>query len=98
MDKPMSMSVKDYLMKTQSVRTNTPLKIIEAVVDFQFQEVNSALHLPNVDSVEISGFGKFSFNRKKALKKWEKNISKKEYWEKALLDPDITEAKRKSCQ
>jgi len=66
MDKPQSMSVKDYIMRVQSVRTNTPLKIIEAVVDFQFEDANKALSLPNVHSIEISGFAKFSFNMKKA--------------------------------
>jgi|SRR6478736_8201718 len=98
MDKPMSMSVKDYLMKVQSVRTNTSLKTIEAVIDFQFQEANNALHQPNINSLEISGFGKLLFNTKKAKKKWEKNVMKKEYFENELSSQELTEAKRKSIQ
>ncbi len=98
MDKPMSMSIKDYLMRTQSVRTNTPLKTIEAVIDFQYQEANLALQLPNIHSVEISGFGKMVFSMKKAITKYKKNQGKKDYWENALLSPDLTEAKRKSIQ
>ena len=94
----MSMSIKDYLMRTQSVRTNTPLKTIEAVIDFQFQESNNALQQSDIHSVELSGFGKFTFSLKKATTKYNKNIMKKEFWEKALLNPDITEAKRKSFQ
>lgn len=66
MEKPVSMSVKDYLMKKQSITTNIPLKTIEAVINNQFEGVNSAFkkHL----SIEISGFAKFLFNIKKAEK------------------------------
>jgi len=94
MDKPISMPVKDYLMRVMSVRTNTPLKTIEAVIEFQMQGANEAL-VHNY-SVELSGFGKFIFGHKKAQKKMEKNLSKKEVFEKMLLNPDISETKRAS--
>lgn len=96
MDKPISMSVKEYLMRVQSVRTNTPLKIIEAVVDFQFQEAHAALS--NQYSVELSGFGKFLFNTKKAIKKYEKELSKKRVFENILKDITISDKKRKSTE
>lgn len=94
MDKPISMSTKEYIMRVMSVRTNTPLKTIEAVVDFQMQGANEALQ--HHYSIELSGFAKFFFNYKKALKKMEKNLSKKENFERMLLNPDITETKRNS--
>ena len=81
-------------MRIMSVRTNTPLKTIEAVVDFQMQGANEAL-LSNY-TVEVSGFGKFLFNHKKAIKKYEKNLSKKEYFTNMLQNKDITETKRAS--
>ena len=64
MDKPSNMSAKEYLMRTMSLRTNTPLKHIEAVIEHQFQEAHDALKKNK--SVEISGFGKFLFMDKKA--------------------------------
>jgi hypothetical protein len=45
-------------------------------------------------SVEISGFGKFFFNDKKANKRMEKLISKKDAYEKILANPDITDQKK----
>jgi len=96
MDKPISMSVKDYLMRKMSVRTNKPLKIIEAVIDHQMQGANEALKENN--TVELSGFGKFIFNIKKAQKKLEKNLSKERVFRKLLLEPNITETRRKSLE
>lgn len=97
MDKPVSMPVKEYLMRIMSLRMNIPLKTIEAVVEHQFQEAyNSMQGLDN--TVEISGFGKFIFNKNKALKKWEKNIMKRDFYIKELENPELSEAKRKSYE
>ncbi len=96
MDKPVSMSVKDYLMRKQSVRTNKPLKIIEAVIEHQLQGANEALKDKN--SIELSGFGKFIFNIKKAQKKLDKHYSKDRTFSKQLLLPDLTEARKKSLE
>jgi len=81
-------------MRIMSVRTNTPLKTIEAVVEFQMQGANEAL--VNNYIVELSGFGKFLFNHKKAQKKMIKNLSKKELFEKTLKNTDLTEQRRNS--
>ncbi len=94
MDKPHSLSVKDYLIRLLSIKTNTAAKTIEAIVDFQMQGANEALRTN--DSIELSGFGKFLFNRKKAHKKFDKNISKEDYFMSLLADPNITDQKRKS--
>lgn len=92
----MSMSVKEYLCRLMSIKMNIPLKTIETIVDHQFQSANEALKTNY--SIEISGFGKFMFNHKRAEKVWEKNLSKKRTFERMLLNPDITEQKRKSLQ
>lgn len=94
MDKPISMAVKDYLMRVYSVRNNIPLKTIEAVVDHQFEEARKALK--DNHSVEISGFGKFILNERKIVKLMEKNLSKKALFENKLTLHDLTEEKRKS--
>lgn len=70
MDKPISLSVKDYLIRKMAVKMLLSEKVIDAVVNHQFSEANAALKTNY--SVEISGFGKFYFNEKKAVKKLER--------------------------
>lgn len=82
MEKTFNMSVKEYLMRTQSVRTNIPLKIIEAVVNHQFKEAYQAME--NKTSMELSGFGKFIFNDKKAKKMMLKELSKEKMFSEKL--------------
>lgn len=66
-NKPISMSMKDYLIRVQSVKAMMSEKIIEAVVNHQFQSASLAMRTNN--SIELSGFGKFYFNTKKAIKR-----------------------------
>ncbi len=70
MDKPISLSMKDYLIRRLAVKLMTSEKTIETVINHQFQSANEALL--NNKTIEISGFGKFIFNDKKALKKMSK--------------------------
>ena len=67
MNKPQSMSVKDYLIRTLAVKLALNEKLIEKVINHQFQSANEAMTCNN--SVEISGFAKFIFNEKKAYKR-----------------------------
>jgi nucleoid DNA-binding protein len=90
MGKPMSMSVKEYLIRTLAVKLAVNEKTIEAVVNHQFQSANEAMDLNH--SVEISGFGKFMFNNKKAAKKLAKLESKREFMQKVVDNPETTEA------
>lgn len=92
MDKPISLSMKDYLIRTLAVKMMVPEKTIEAVINDQFNSANEAMKIHN--TVEISGFGKFIFNYKKAQKKMEKMLSQKELFESRLNDPSISEQKR----
>jgi hypothetical protein len=96
MDKPMSMSVKDFLIRTLAVKMLVSEKIIEKVVDHQFLSANQAMDLN--DSVEISGFGKFYFNNKKAIKKLASWNAKIAALERIIANPDTTEQRRKSAQ
>jgi len=95
MDKPLSMSLKDYLIKTMAVRTNTPSATIETIVNYQFEEANKALRSNN--SVEISGFGKFVFKKPAALRKMIKLHSEKEMYERLLKDPNNPQERMQSC-
>lgn len=96
MDKPPSMSVKEYLMRLMSIRENIPLKTIEIVINNQFEEAHKALK--DNYSIEISGFGKWLFNHKKAIKVLEKNYSKARVFREKLENPDLTDVKRASWQ
>jgi nucleoid DNA-binding protein len=92
MDKPISMSVKDYLIRTLAVKIMVSEKVIEAIVNHQFQSANEAMDLNN--SIEISGFGKFYFNEKKAKRKIISLNNKKSIMEGFLADPNSTEQKK----
>lgn len=96
MDKPVSMSVKDYLIRTLAVKMLTSEKTIETVINHQFQSANEALDLNN--SVEIAGFGKFFFNNKKAIKRVSQLNNKIVALEKIIADPSTTDQKRRSSQ
>lgn len=91
-DKPISMPVKDYLIRILSVKLNTPEKTIEAIVNHQCQRALDKMATEY--SVEFSGWGKFFFNHKKAQKKLEKFYSKLAMFKASLEKEGITEAKR----
>ena len=92
MDKPISMSVKDYLIRKMAVKLMLHEKTIEAVVNNQFTEAIAAMKTN--DAIEMSGFGKMFFNRKKALKKMEKYMSQKELFTKRMNDESFSETRR----
>jgi nucleoid DNA-binding protein len=91
--KPKSMSMKDFLIRVQAVKMMKSEKTIEAVVNHQFQSTNLAMKTNN--SVELSGFGKFFFNIKKAQKRLDSLRDRKVYIEEALKDELLTEQRRK---
>jgi nucleoid DNA-binding protein len=66
MDKPISLSVKDYLIRKMAVKMMVTESTIDAVIRHQFSSANDATQKHK--SLEISGFGKFYFNEKKAQK------------------------------
>lgn len=96
MDKPVSMSVKDYLVRTLAVKILTSEKVIETIINHQFQSANEAMHQNN--SVELAGFGKFYFNTKKAVKKLEALNAKHTALQNIIDNPETTEQKRKSSK
>lgn len=96
MDKPISLSIKDFLIRKMSIKLNTPEKVIEAVVNHQFQ--SATLAFIDQKSVELSGFGKFLFNEKKAVKKMETMLTQKQVLEGYLQDETLSERKRKTTE
>ena len=63
MEKPSTMSVKEWIIKKMSINMVISEKTIDQVINHQFDSANDALNTN--DTVEISGFGKFLFNKKK---------------------------------
>lgn len=96
MDKPKSLSVKDYLIRKMSIKLNTPEKIIDSVITHQFQSATQALNTSK--SLEISGFGKFLFNDKKAVAKMAKLEGQKRTLESLVGDEELTEQRRRSAK
>jgi nucleoid DNA-binding protein len=95
MDRPMSMSIKDYLIRKLAVKMMVSEKVIETVINHQFQSATTAMYTSQ--SVELSGFGKFFFNTKKAQKKMEKLLSKKALFERQAVDEQLSEQRRASA-
>ena len=96
MDKPKSLSVKDYIIRKMSIKMLIPEKTIDSVITHQFSSAITALNTNN--SVEISGFGKFTFNEKKAIKKLEKYYMFKDTFERTLADSNASEQRKRSAQ
>lgn len=90
-NKPISMSMKDYLIRVQSVKAMMSEKVIEAVVNHQFQSANLAMRTNN--SIELSGFGKFYFNTKKAIKRLTSLERKRDDLQNIVNSPETKEAK-----
>ena len=96
MEKPISMSVKEWIIKKMSINMVISEKIIDSVVTHQFDSANDALNVNK--SVEISGFGKFYFNNKKAITQYNKLLNIKRTYENALADENITDTKRNALE
>ena len=94
-NKPMSLSVKDWIIRKMAVKMRMSEKTLETIINHQFQSANEAL--TQHKSLEISGFGKLFFNEKKAHKTMEKFLSQKALFEKWANDETLPEAKRKSA-
>lgn len=71
-------------------------KVIDLVITHQFDSAHKATNLYN--SVEISGFGKFVFNMKKASRYYEGYHKQKSHLEELLQEPQISETKRRNAQ
>lgn len=96
MDKPKSLSVKEYLIRKMSIKLNTPEKVIDSVITHQFQSATQALNTSK--SLEISGFGKFLFNDKKAVTKMAKLEGQKRTLQSLVNDEELTEQRRRSAK
>ena len=96
MEKPNSMSIKEWLIKKMSLSLVVSERIIDSVIVHQFESALTALKTNN--SIEFSGFGKFVYNEKKAFKEIKKLNELKNAYNRTIENPDsslekIAEAK-----
>lgn len=102
MEKPINMPIKDYLLQKVSAQLGTindkiiPTTVITAVVNHQFDTAFSAFTYYN--SIEISGFIKFTFNQKKGKKQMEKYRSQLIMYDNAINKPNISDSERRNIQ
>ncbi len=96
MKKPQSMSIKEWIIKKMAISMVVSEKVIDAVVVHQFDSANDALNVH--DSVEISGFGKFYFNKKRAQTQYDKYVRIKQSYENMLTDDSLSDKKRHSTE
>lgn len=92
MDKPINLSVKEYIIRKMAVKMMVHEKTIEAIVNHQFQSASEAMQKNK--SVEISGFGKFYFNMAKAKKSMDRMLAQREHLRKHLVNPEMSEKKK----
>lgn len=95
MDKPTSLSIKDWIIRNISGKMMISERIIEAVVNTQFEQAYDAMKTGDV--LEFSGWGRLIFNKKKAFKKLQKYKELKEAYTNTL-NSSITEQKRKNLE
>jgi hypothetical protein len=95
-NKPVSMTVKDWLVKRLSLDMMISESVIHRVVDHQMNGVRKALETNK--SVEVSGFGKFLFNQKKAERKLVKLYDIKKQHDLVIADETQLERKRASAE
>lgn len=97
--KPQSMTIKEWLVKGLSIgmkKKNITEKTISLVVSHQFESAIEAMKTNN--SIEISGFCKFLFNDKKALRRYDKLLAQKKFFENVLSSDEFNAVKKRNAQ
>jgi nucleoid DNA-binding protein len=79
---------KELLIKTIASKLLVSEKTIETVINHQFISANQAMDTNR--SVEISGFGKFMFNEKKAARRLKTYLMKKHDMHSIITHPEAT--------
>jgi nucleoid DNA-binding protein len=90
------MSIKEWIIKKMAISMVVSEKTIDNVVTHQFDSANDALNIH--DSIEISGFGKFYFNQKRAQAQYDKYVRIKQSYENMLANDSLSDKKRHSTE
>ena len=96
MSRPLTVPIKDWMIKNLSKEKNISERTIQCVIAHQAEGATRALR--RCHSIEFSGFGKFLFNRKKAAIKLGK-LLEMEPRMKAIIDsPEEGIGKRRNIE
>ena len=95
MDRPVNMSVKDWLIRRISVDTAISESVIREVISHEFDTVIEKMR--DVESIELSGFGKFYFKRRRAVLKLKKFEEIEWRLERELREDELNEFAIKSA-
>lgn len=88
-DKPITMPIRDFLIKQIAKDRNMHYTIVEAIIGHQFDTANQATYVHK--SLEISGFGKFVFSDSKAQHQLDRYEIMVMRLEEAVNEPNVTE-------
>lgn len=91
-EKPLSMPLRDWLIKQIAISKNLPSQVVEAIISHEFDIANQATG--KYKSIEISGFGRFTFSEFKADYHLRRYASTIEHLNKHLQNPDLTDKQR----
>lgn len=93
----MSNDIKSLLIRTTAVKLAINEKLVQKVVDYQFQSAHEAMG-NNHHSVELCGFGKFLFNNNKAKKKLASMQKTMEILQNELDHPETSKKSPVFCE
>lgn len=96
MGKPVTIPIKKWLIRRVAVDTVIDEKIIDRVISHQFETAREKMNSCN--SIELSGFGRFYFNRNKALNKLKTYKNMKQKFEDIINDKNTVDRRRYNIQ
>lgn len=94
--KPQSMSNREWFIKKIAVNNNVAEKTVHAIINHQFQALSS--NMETNTTLEVSGFGKFIFNTKKAEKKLVCLYNIQKAYIQKIANPETTELRCKNTK
>lgn len=95
MEKPVNMSVKDFIVRRMAVKLRISEEVLQKVVAHQFNSLNGAMQVH--ERIEISGFGTMMFSTRKAHRKMGRLMTKLRYLLNRAQDEQASEKLKKAA-
>lgn len=96
MNKPTSMSLKEWIIKKMAINLVISERIINTIITHQYDSANDALE--TAETLEISGFGKFTFGVKKAHRIYASLLRLKKTHEDTIADEATSDKRKHSAE
>lgn len=88
MEKPITMSIKEFIIRSMSTTLMIPEKTINAVIDHQFLGVSSAMKKHTI-ALKYLDLESFYLIQRKLKKRMEKFVSQKNLFEERMNDETL---------